>query len=76
MKRTQIYLPEDTHAELSQWAKQHNTSIAELIRNFVKEGLKQKKTTQKSPDLIGLSKLGLKGGPKDLSANLEKYLYQ
>ena len=35
MKRTMIYLPDDTHQGLRKIAFEHNTSIAELIRRAV-----------------------------------------
>lgn len=35
MKRTMIYLPEETHEGLRKIAFEHNTSIAELIRRAV-----------------------------------------
>lgn len=35
MKRTMIYLPDETHQGLRKIAFEHNTSIAELIRRAV-----------------------------------------
>ena len=35
MKRTMIYLPDQTHQGLKKIAFEHNTSIAELIRRAV-----------------------------------------
>lgn len=77
MIRTQIYLPEEIHSQLSKLAQAKDKSMAALIRKFVKTGLKktQEKDFSGKNNLIALSKLNLKDGPKDLSSRLDYYLY-
>lgn len=48
MTRTQIYLPEDTHASLLQLARVENVSLSELIRQGAETVLKKKKINKKS----------------------------
>ncbi|MCJ7739848.1 hypothetical protein MUP32_00840 [Candidatus Microgenomates bacterium] len=77
MIRTQIYIPEDTHTQLLQLAKAKSSSMAEITREFIEEGLKKEKNADNTgiKTLQALSNLNLKGGPKDLSKNLDHYLY-
>ena len=42
MMRTQIYLPEDLHRELSLLAKQEKKSLSDLIREGAKHVVKEK----------------------------------
>lgn len=49
MTRTQVYLPEDTHASLLQLARMENVSLSELIRRGAETVLKKKKIKKKSP---------------------------
>lgn len=42
MIRTQIYLPEDTHANLLRIAKESNTSLSKLIRKGAEIVIKKK----------------------------------
>ena len=77
MLRTQIYLPEELYTDLNNWAKKKGISLAEMIRKLVKKGLREEKEKPvKENDLIKLSELKLKGGPKDLSSKFDSYLYQ
>ncbi|MBI2426315.1 MAG: hypothetical protein HYV34_00550 [Candidatus Kerfeldbacteria bacterium] len=77
MIRTQIYLPQDLHRQLTTLARGRNTSLAGVIRNFVQHGLQQEldvdHTGKKA--LLSLLEIKAKGGPKDLSTNLDHYLY-
>jgi len=76
MFRTQIYLPEELHSELTSLGKKLNLPMAEVVRKILKNSLKKKETLMgKGNDLIKLGKLKIKGGPKDLSQNLDSYLY-
>ena len=76
MLRTQIYLPEDYYNQLNNMAKQMNISMGKTIRIILKKGLeKQKKMITKGNDLYQLANLKIKGGPKDLSQKIDKYLY-
>lgn len=77
MLRTQIYLPEEFRSQLNQLAVQLNVSMAEVIRLILKDGLKEKEDILPGGnDLLALNDLKIKGGPKDLSGNLDRYLYE
>lgn len=77
MLRTQIYLPEEIHSELNEWAAKVKLPMAELVRRILKVGLQKKdKFIEKGNDLLTLKKLKIKGGPKDLSSKFDSYLYQ
>ena len=52
--------------------KRKNIIDSSLSRFFIK---KVKSAVFLPADLLRLPELGLKGGPKDLSANFDKYLY-
>ncbi len=43
MIRTQIYLPDELHAELHRVAKDHDTTFSHLIREGAQEVVKKKK---------------------------------
>ncbi len=77
MKRTQIYIDENTHDYLSLLAAEQSVSMAAVIRRFIKTGLEnqQKNQDQSLKVMKNIAKLELKGGPKDLSTNLDHYLY-
>lgn len=77
MIRTQIYIPEDDHKNLQVIAGQKNKAMAEIIRNYIQDGIKKERDSDNSgiKVLQALSKLGLTGGPKDLSKNIDHYLY-
>ncbi|MDO8498044.1 MAG: ribbon-helix-helix protein, CopG family [bacterium] len=77
MVRTQIYLPEEQYRELIQIARRQDKPMAEIIRTYIKIGLKKEETVDKSGREImkALSTLKIKGGPRDLSTNLDHYLY-
>jgi hypothetical protein len=77
MLRTQIYLPEEIHRELILWARKMDLPMAEVVRRIIKTGLEKKeKFFEKGNDLLLLTQLKIKGGPKDLSEKLDFYLYQ
>ena len=77
MLRTQIYLPEEFHAELSYLAAKKGLPMAALVRKILAEGLaKKERFLEPENDLEKLTNLKLKGGPKDLSKNFDRYLYE
>lgn len=77
MLRTQIYLPQETHQELTLWARKMNLPMAEVVRRIIKTGLKKKEEfLEKGNDILDLTKLKIRGGPKNLSQKLDFYLYQ
>jgi len=73
MMRTQIYLPEDLHRELSLLAKQEKKSLSDLIREGAKHVVKEKEKSGKSwlKDIKGI----VKKGPKNLSKKIDQTLY-
>ena len=75
MIRTQIYIPEMLHSQVKLLAKRQNKPLAQILRDFIKQGMVQTQNTG-AKSLQALTKLRITGGPKDLSKNLDKYLYQ
>lgn len=75
MIRTQIYIPSDVHETAKIIATRGNKSLAELFRAFITLGILKEKKNMKASSLSSLSKLNITGGPKDLSKNMDKYLY-
>lgn len=82
MIRTQIYLPKSQQDLLKQEARSSNTTVSNVIRKLVHEGLVEKKTTKRtqknSPGLLAAAKEIAKlreKGPSDLATNLDDYLY-
>lgn len=76
MIRTQIYIPEEIHQATKLLAQKQGKTLAELIRSFITVGVIEEKKKIKKRPLSSLAKLGVAGGPKDLSKNIDKYLYQ
>jgi len=76
MIRTQIYIPEPVHQAAKTLARHQNKTLADLLRRLIVSGLKEEKKKIKPKSLAPLSKLNITGGPKDLSKNMDKYLYQ
>lgn len=80
MTRTQIYLPKTQIDVLRKLARRKNLSMSEVIRSIIRERFQEGLTSlpTKSETLLiaarRINKLGKKG-PKDLAANLDKYLY-
>lgn len=78
MIRTQIYLPRQLYQTIDFVAKRERKPKAQVIREFLEEGLK-KKEGNAGKALLELAALGKKlnlKGPKDLSTNHDKYLYE
>lgn len=77
MIRTQIYLDEDIHKDISLLARKGKVSMAKIARDILKEGVLKRKNLDKSGKevLKKLLEIGATGGPSDLSANLDHYLY-
>lgn len=77
MKRTQIYLDQKDHQDLSRLADASGVSMAEMIRGFVRQGLERQKTRDYSGQEVmrQLAKMNLRGGPRNLSRDHDLYLY-
>ena len=77
MVRTQIYLPETVHKRLTSMAKQRKLSMGHLIRAFIEGSLSKEQSQYISSQkaMRKLFEMNITGGPKDLSKNLDSYLY-
>lgn len=77
MIRTQIYLDEEIHKDLSYLARREKESMAKVARDILKEGIQNRKQLDKSGKQVlrRLLNMRLRGGPTDLSKNLDHYLY-
>lgn len=73
MIRTQIYIPETLHERAKLLAKRKKQSLANIYRGFIASGLKT--SENRSSDLTSLAGLNIKDGPKNLSRDIDKYLY-
>jgi predicted DNA-binding protein len=76
MIRTQIYIPEELHQAAKLIAKRKDRSLAKILRGFISQGIKEEKRKLKPKSLTSLSKLNITKGPKDLSSNMDSYLYK
>jgi len=74
MKRKQIYLTETLDREVGYLARKENKPQAEVIRELLEKGINKKKKMSGGEFLLKLASYGVKG-PKDLSTNLDRYLY-
>lgn len=75
MIRAQIYIPETLHERAKIIARIKKQSLANLYREFINNGLKKETSKNRGGDLTVLAKLNIKGGPKNLSRDMDKYLY-
>jgi hypothetical protein len=77
MIRTQIYLDDALRDSLRHRAKQRSIPMAQLIRDLLNEALSEEKdaANMSNQAILTLRNLKLKGGPSDLSENLDYYLY-
>ena len=74
MIRTQVYIPDDLHAQLMLLTKQTGANFSTLIREGVEEVVRKKKANDKKKDwrkFIGV----IDGGPADVSSTIDYYLY-
>lgn len=77
MIRTQVYLPEILYKNVRLAARKQNKPAAQIIRELLEGGVKQKtKKTNAGDALLRLAKLAVRKGPRDLSVNIDKYLYE
>lgn len=77
MIRTQIYIPREIHNQLTRLARNKQEPMAKIVRRFIEDGLKRVRARDLSGKqaLQRIADLKLKGGPRDLSRNLDHYLY-
>ena len=76
MIRTQVYLPEQLYQEITIVSKKEKKAAAQVVRELLEEGLLiKRKNTSIGKALLLLSKINAQG-PKDLSTNIDNYLYK
>jgi hypothetical protein len=75
MIQRHISLPEDLDQKIQQRAKLLKESEERVIRELIEQGLKTSKPMSLGESLRQLANLGIQG-PKDLSQNIDKYLYE
>lgn len=77
MVRTQIYLPDEEYKELQLLTLTGEDSFSDLIREGVRSVIKKRKVkgNRKFDPFKDFGNL-LKGGGKDLSSNIDYYLYE
>lgn len=80
MIRTQIYLTKELYQEVAFTAKREKKPKAAVIREALGKGLIKKRSKKNAGSvLLEIAELGEKlklKGPKDLSQNIDKYLYE
>lgn len=80
MIRTQVYLPKDLYRNIDLIAKREKKAKAQVIRDTLVEGLKKGKTHKAAGhvllEIAAMAKKHNWRGPKDLSTNIDKYLYE
>lgn len=74
MIRTQVYLPKTLYQDIDLIARREKKKKAQLVREILEIGLKEKKSVNVGDSLLKLAKIGARG-PKDLSLQIDKYLY-
>jgi metal-responsive CopG/Arc/MetJ family transcriptional regulator len=82
MQRTHVYLPEELNQKIDYAARLRRTSKANVMREALTHGLRSvampKKKSKPNNGLLELAEIAKKldsRGPKDLSTNLDKYLW-
>ena len=78
MIRKQIYLTKELDQHIHVLSQQQNKPEAEVIRELLKNGLKNERPMSTGEALLGLATLGEKlgmSGPTDLSERHDDYLY-
>lgn len=75
MLRTQIYLPQDLRHEIDVVARKEKKPAAQVIRELLRSGIDGRQQESIGQALSRLANIKAKG-PKDLSSNIDKYLYE
>ena len=75
MKRKQIYLTETLERELNLQSKRENKPQAQVVREILEEGLQRKERKIPAGEFLLRMASHAGKGPKDLSKNLDRYLY-
>jgi len=80
MLKTYLYIPEQLGEKINQTAQNQNKSKAEIIRQAIEKGITivSQQGTASAQALFQIAEVGKKykpRGPKDLSTNLDRYLW-
>ena len=80
MLKTYLYIPEELNKRIKHIAKAQKSSKAEVIRNAIEKGLDEipKSRAASINVLFKIAELGKQikaKGPRDLAANMDKYLW-
>ncbi len=80
MLKTYLYIPKDLADDISFLAQNLRVSKASVIRNALKEGIKvvKRKRGDSLEAMTRIAEIGKRHkakGPRDLSINLDKYLW-
>lgn len=78
MIRTQIYLPKELYQEVDWVAKKERKPKAQVIREAIEKDMDKKRGNAGSTllEIAAMAKKYKWKGPKDLSKNIDKYLYE
>ena len=78
MVQKSFYLPGEDYANLARLAQIYHQPAASLMRRFIKDGIKktQKEVLKGTDFLLKLAEYHFKGGPKDLAAKHDKYVWE
>ncbi|OGY24436.1 MAG: hypothetical protein A2Y57_02080 [Candidatus Woykebacteria bacterium RBG_13_40_7b] len=75
MKRKQIYLTETLDREIRYASLKQNKPQSEVIRDVLEKNLVREKKKMSGGEFLLWLAAGAVPGPKDLSTNLDRYLY-
>ncbi len=77
MIKKQVYISKSVDAQVARIAKVKGKPWAEVVRTFIEEGIERTNDIDYSGKsaMLKLMSLHIKGGEKDLSTNLDHYLY-
>jgi len=73
--RKQVLFTPEIDLYIQSLSQQHNKSYSATLRDVILK-VNTKKPKKQDNFLDSMAKLKLTGGPKDLSKNIDKYLYQ
>ncbi len=73
-KRTQVYFPEKLYRDVRKRAKAESKSVAAVIREAVEKHLEEKEVDWDNDPFFKAAGF-IKTGVRDLSTNLDHYLY-
>lgn len=78
MIRTQVYLPKQLYQTIDLVAKKERKAKAQVIREALEEGVRKKQANAGKVllEIAAMAKKYKWRGPKDLSTNHDKYLYE